>query len=63
MELGDFDDASDLGSAELMRLRVLVSKLRWIDNIMVANWPEEAERGETLGIVPKRDRRDPPLNR
>ena len=63
MELGEFDDAQQLGSSELMRLRGLVSKLRWIDGIIVANWPEEAERGQTLGIHPMRDRRDPPLDR
>jgi len=27
-----------------MRLRGLVNKLRWIDFIIVQNWPEEAER-------------------
>jgi hypothetical protein len=63
MELGEFDDAQDLSSADLMRLRGLVNKLRWIDGIILANWPEEAERGAALGIFPKRDRRDPPLNR
>lgn len=63
MELGDFDDAQELSNADLMRLRGLVSKLRWIDAIMLSNWPEEAERGEALGIFPKRDRRDPVLDR
>lgn len=62
-ELGEFDDAEDLSNADLMRLRGLVSKLRWLDVIILANWPEEAERSEALGIYPKRDRRDPPLNR
>ena len=62
-ELGEFDDATDLRNADLMRLRGLVSKLRWLDGIILANWPEEAERGESLGIIPKRDRRDPVLNR
>jgi hypothetical protein len=62
-ELGDFDDADHLGNADLMRLRGLVSRLRWLDSIILANWPEEAERGRALGIFPKRDRRDPPLNR
>jgi hypothetical protein len=63
MELGEFDDAQELSSTDLMRLRGLVSKLRWIDGIILANWPEEAERGKTLGIYPMRDRRDPPLDR
>ena len=63
MELGEFDDAQELSSADLMRLRGLVNKLRWIDGVILANWPEEAERGAALGIFPKRDRRDPPLNR
>ena len=63
MELGEFDDAQELGNSDLMRLRGLVSKLRWIDGIIVANWPEEAERGEALGIYPMRDRRDPVLNK
>jgi len=63
MELGEFDDAQQLGSSELMRLRGLVSKLRWIDGIILANWPEEAERGKALGVYPMRDRRDPPLDR
>lgn len=62
-ELGAYDDAVILSNADLMRLRGLVSKLRWIDSIMDANWPEEAERGAALGIYPKRDRRDPPLDR
>lgn len=62
-ELGEFDDAKDLSNADLMRLRGLVSKLRWIDGIILSNWPEEAERGEALGIFPKRDRRDPILDR
>jgi hypothetical protein len=62
-ELGEFDDATDLSNADLMRLRGLVSKLRWLDGIILANWPEEAARGEALGISPKRDRRDPVLNR
>jgi hypothetical protein len=62
-ELGDFDDAEDLSNADLMRLRGLVSKLRWLDSIILANWPEEAERGQALGIFPTRDRRDPRLNR
>lgn len=62
-ELGEFDDAADLSNADLMRLRGLVSKLRWLDGIILANWPEEAERGEALGIFPKRDGRDPVLNR
>ena len=62
MELGEFDDAQELSSADLMRLRGLVSKLRWIDGIILANWPEEAERGKALGIYPMRDRRDPPLD-
>jgi hypothetical protein len=57
MELGEFDDAQGLSSADLMRLRGLVPKLRWIDGIILANWPEEAERGEALGIFPMRDRR------
>jgi len=43
-ELGDFDDATDLDRADVMRLRGLVNKLRWIDFIIVQNWPEEAER-------------------
>ena len=63
MELGEFDDAQELSNSDLMRLRGLVSKLRWIDSIIVANWPEEAERGEALGIYPVRDRRDPVLNK
>ncbi|HXD25285.1 MAG TPA: hypothetical protein VN609_05100 [Propionibacteriaceae bacterium] len=63
MELGEFDDAQELSNSDLMRLRGLVSKLRWIDGIIVANWPEEAERGEALGIYPMRDRRDPVLNK
>jgi hypothetical protein len=63
MELGEFDGAQALSSTDLMRLRGLVSKLRWIDAIILANWPEEAERGTTLGIYPMRDRRDPPLDR
>jgi hypothetical protein len=63
MELGEFDDATDLSTADLMRLRGLVSKLRWIDGIILANWPEEAERGEALGIFPMRDRRDPMLDK
>ncbi len=62
-ELADFDDADDLSNADLMRLRGLVTKLRWLDAIILANWTEEAERGKALGIFPKRDRRDPPLNR
>jgi hypothetical protein len=62
-ELGEFDDARDLSNADLMRLRGLVSKLRWLDAIILANWPEEAQRGEALGIFPKRDRRDPVLDR
>lgn len=61
-ELGDFDDATDLSNDNLMRLRGLVSKLRWIDFIINANWPEEAERGAKFGIDPKRDRRDPKLD-
>lgn len=63
MELGEFDDTQELGSTDLMRLRGLVSKLRWIDGIILANWPEEAERGQALGIFPMRDRRDPVLDR
>jgi hypothetical protein len=62
-ELGQFDDASDLGHDDIMRLRGLVSRLRWLDSIMLANWPEEAERARRLGIYPKRDPGDPPLNR
>lgn len=62
-QLGEFDDAADLSNSDLMRLRGIVSKLRWLDAIILANWPEEAERGETLGIFPKRDRRDPKLDR
>jgi hypothetical protein len=62
-ELGDFDEAEQLSDADLMRLRGLVSKLRWIDSIILANWPEEAERGRKLGIYPKRDPGDPLLNR
>jgi hypothetical protein len=63
MELGEFDDARDLSNTDLMRLRGLVSKLRWLDLVIASNWPEEAERGEALRIFPKRDRRDPPLDR
>ena len=62
-ELGEFDDAGQLDNAELMRLRGLVSKLRWIDSIINDNWTEEAERGRKLGIYPKRDPGDPALNR
>jgi hypothetical protein len=62
-ELGDFDDAKDLSNDDLMRLRGLVSKLRWIDFIINSNWPEEAERGRRFGIYPKRDPRDPVLDR
>lgn len=62
-QLGEFDDARDLSNADLMRLRGMVSKLRWLDAIILANWSEEAERGEALGIFPKRDRRDPVLDR
>jgi hypothetical protein len=62
-ELGEFDDAEGLSNADLMRLRGIVSKLRWLDAIILANWPEEAQRGEALGIFPKRDRRDPVLDR
>jgi hypothetical protein len=63
MELAEFDDAQQLSNADLMRLRGLVSKLRWIDGIILSNWPEEEERGEALGIFPMRDRRDPVLDR
>ena len=63
MELGEFDDATNFSTADLMRLRGLVSKLRWIDGIILANWPEEDERGEALGIFPMRDRRDPVLDK
>ena len=62
-ELGDFDDARDLSNADLMRLRGLVSKFRWIDSIINDNWPEEAERGRKLGIYPRRDPGDPVLNK
>ena len=62
-ELSEFDEAEHLGNADLMRLRGLVSKLRWIDSIINDNWPEEAERGRRLGIYPKRDPGDPTLNR
>lgn len=62
-ELGQFDDASDLDHDDIMRLRGLVSRLRWLDSIMLANWLEEAERARQLGIYPKRDPGDPPLNR
>jgi hypothetical protein len=62
-ELGEFDDARDLSNDDVMRLRGLVSKLRWIDFIINSNWPEEAERGGQFGIYPKRDPRDPPLDR
>jgi hypothetical protein len=62
-ELADFDDAPALSNADLMRLRGLVSRMRWLDSIILANWPEEAERGRALGIRPQRDPRDPALNR
>jgi hypothetical protein len=62
-ELGEFDDTTDLDRSELMRLRGLVSKLRRIDSIIVDNWPEEAERARELGVHPKRDPRDPALDR
>jgi hypothetical protein len=62
-ELGQFDDATDLNQDAIMRLRGLVSRLRWLDSIMVENWPEEAERARQLGIYPKRDPGDPALNR
>jgi hypothetical protein len=62
-ELAQFDDATDLDHADIMRLRGLVSRLRWLDSIMLQNWPEEAERARQLGIYPKRDPGDPPLNR
>lgn len=62
-ELAQFDDASDLDHSDIMRLRELVSRLRWLDSIMVANWPEEAERARQLGIYPKRDPSDPVFNR
>jgi len=62
-ELGEFDDATDLSNENLMRLRGLVSKLRWIDFIINSNWPEEAERGRQFGIYPRRDPRDPSLDR
>ena len=63
MELGEFDDVQEPRHSDLMRLRGLVSKLRWLDSIILANWPEEAERGEALGIFPIRDRRDPVLDK
>ena len=63
MELGEFDDAQELSNSDLMRLRGLVSKLRWVDSIILENWPEEAERGKALGIFPMRDRGDPVLNK
>lgn len=62
-QLGDFDDAESLSSDDLMRLRGLVSKLRWIDGVLDANWPEDAERGRKLGIYPKRDPNDLVLDR
>jgi hypothetical protein len=62
-ELAEFDDATELDHSDLMRLRGLVSKLRWLDSIIVANWPEEAERARQLGVTPKRDPGDPVLNR
>jgi hypothetical protein len=62
-QLGEFDDARELSVDDLMRLRGIVSKLRWLDAIILANWPEEAERGTALGIYPMRDRRDPMLDR
>ena len=62
-ELGQFDGARNLSNDDLMRLKGLVSKLRWIDFIINANWPEEAERGARFGIHPKRDPRDPALDR
>ena len=62
-QLGDFDDASELSKADLMRLRGLVNRLRWLDFIMMQNWPELAQRARGLGIYPRRDPRDPPLDR
>ena len=62
-ELGQFDDATDLDHNDIMRLRGLVSRLRWLDSIMMENWPEEADRASRLGIYPKRDPGDPQLNR
>jgi hypothetical protein len=62
-ELGQFDEAKDLDHADVMRLRGLVNQLRWLDSIMLENWPEEAERARQLDIYPKRDPGDPPLNR
>jgi len=62
-ELGDFDDAEDLSNGDLMRLRGLVSKLRWLDSVILMNWPEEADRARQLGIFPKRDPHDPLLSR
>lgn len=62
-ELGEFDDATNLNNEDVMRLRGLVSKLRWIDFIINSNWPEEAERGAKFGIYPRRDPRDPVLDR
>ena len=62
-ELAQFDEAGDLDHADLMRLRGLVSRLRWLDYSIAVNWPEEAQRGRELGIYPKRDPGDPPLSR
>jgi hypothetical protein len=62
-ELAQFDGAGDLDHEDILRLRGLVSRLRWLDSIMLMNWPEEEDRARQLGIYPKRDRGDPPLNR
>jgi hypothetical protein len=62
-ELGQFDGADNLDHGDLLRLRGLVSRLRWLDLIINSNWPEEAARGAALGVVPKRDPGDPVLDR
>jgi hypothetical protein len=63
LELGQFDDAVDLDRSDLMRLRGLVNRLRWLDSIILANWPEEATRAHQLGVKPKSDPGDPPIER
>jgi hypothetical protein len=63
MELAAFDDATELNHEDLIRLRGIINRLRWLNDIVADYWPVTAGNARALGVNPKHDPADPPPHR
>lgn len=58
-ELSDFEGADELDRRDLMRLRGLIERARFLDTVAKLNWPTFRQRTSQLGIRPWSETDDP----